>query len=467
MPPPDFSIAVPAAPVAATGARAGARVLAADVGIALFYAYMLMPARLQETISVVTLDIPEMAVAYGVGYPYFTVLDAIMLAWGLAAWAIFSGRRQGISMAMLAYVGVSLAAAGIAYYRFAAGIEEAVFWDGVLGAVRLLAAYAVFAALPSSEARWGRRLQDALAVLFVMSLLLNLAGFQNRSTFSNEAGRLTASGFDFATTSYFGVALILTAITISHGRRRQLLIAIGLIGVAMGGGRIAAAMAALTLGVMMLQGRPRTARLAVKLALGGVVLAVIVVAIVPELLERIPTLRRQQDDAAYYQNPPQLSPEALNYFPFLRSWGLNEPAVIGRFNTWAAAIQLVQERKWQPAGSDWRVQQGLALHGVPSHSHHAYLQSAIKFGPLAALVWLPLFASAWRGMRGRSPYGPVLFMLLVSLMFDYWLLVAKALFLLYAFAALNDAWLAQHARRRRRVGTPATSGDRLIEDNQS
>jgi len=417
-------------------------------GLTLFYISMIMPARLQVTMSVVTLSPPANAVAYGVGYPYFTILDAVMLAWGLAFWFLTGAFRRTHSSAVLVYVGVSLLSAVIAGYRYSVGLESDFFMDGVLGAVRLLAAYAVFASVPSSEARWARRLQNALAILFVVSLFLNHAGFQQAGTYSNEAGRLTASGFDFATTSYFGGVLVLSALTMAQGRRRWVLVCAGLVGLAMGGGRLALTIALPTIAFTVLRSRPVIRRTLIRIGLIGAALAVIAVVTLPSLLERIPTFRRSIDDAVYYVKPSELSVIAERYFPLLRSAGITHPAVLGRFNVWASALQLLDDRHWQPAGSDWRVQQGLELLGVPSHSHNGYLQTALKFGPLAFLVWVPLAGTTWRGLRRRSPYGLILLFLLLSLAFDYWMLVAKALFLLYAFAALNDRWLAEHPRQR-------------------
>jgi hypothetical protein len=446
----------PVTPVAGAGpaaARLGAASLRLGlaVGVGLFYLYMLLPARLQESISLLVLAAPENALLYGVGYPYFTILDAVMLAWGIASWVTARGRRHVRSVAVLAYVGVSLACAVIAYQRYTVGQEASFYWDGALGAVRLLAVYAVFAGTPGRESNWSRRLQDALAVLFLSSLALNLAGFGNRATLSNEANRMTASGLDFATTSYFGAVLALSAITGSAGRRRQALVVVGLVGVAMGGGRNALVIGVLTLGVMMLQGSVQVPRVVMRFALGAVALSLVALVLFPQVLARIPALQRQRDDAAYYQRRPELTPMSLRYFPFLRRSNLSEPATVGRVNTWASALALLEDRRWEPASSDWSVQKELDRFNVPSHSHNGYLQSALKFGPLAALVWLPLFVSAWRGVRARSPHGPILFFLLLSLMVDYWMLVGKALFLLYAYAGLNDAWLAERRLVQRRA----------------
>ena len=66
---------------------------------------------------------------------------------------------------------------------------------------------------------------------------------------------------------------------------------------------------------------------------------------------------------------------------------------------------------------------------------------------LAVPIWLAAFASVWRGLRARSPYSTVLVFLLASLVVDYWLMTIKAAFLLFAFIALNNAWVAAHSKR--------------------
>jgi hypothetical protein len=421
------------------------------LGMTLFYIYMLIPARLQEIISIFSLNEPEVAKLYGVGYAYLPALDVVILAYVLLRQVFRKSRPKVKNWSVVTYVAASVLCGLLLWGRFALGAEHEMFWDGLLAALRLVAIYGLFTTIPGNAQLWGRRLQNGLALLIVTSLLLNFMGFANPDTPSNEAGRLNAAGLDFTTTSYLGWALVLSSITLSAGRRQALLIACGILGGFMGGARNATVLFLVCLvWLFFLQWR----RMA--LLVSGLAIIPLTVAIwFPGVVSRLPAFRRTLDYDVFYQSQVMPNDAALQRFSFLKDLPLSDPAIVGRFNTWAGALELLGDLKGMPLGSDWYAQQELKPYGVPSHSHNAYLQALLKFSVLAIPIVIALWVSAWRGIRLHSPYGMTVMFLTASMFVDYWLLVIKATFLFFAFVGLNDSWIAQNretssAKRKRR-----------------
>ena len=411
-------------------------------GMFLFYVYMLIPARVQEQISVFTLSAPEAAQEYGVGYPYLTILEVVMLGY-VAVNLLLRKRRFTIgNWSFVAYVVVSFACVLLLWIRYVRRDEPDMWWDSTLATVRLVAIYGLFVTIPSDSRSLARTLQNALAIVFVSSLLLNLAGFGNRNTYSNEAGRMGVSGFEFTSASYFGFALALWSLTFSTGWRQVVLFLSGILGGVMGGGRNAVILFAMSLGVLVLLRRKAPLK-ALFPMLGGLAAAALLATVfVPEMIANVPTLRRNLDDPAYYATGVAPTSTALKYFPFLEHVPISDPSFVGRVNTWGSALDLLQLKRGVPLSSDWYVQQELQPLGVPSHSHNAYLQTILKFSVLAVPIWVLLLLNVWRGLRAGSPYTVILVFLLASLAIDYWLLVIKATFLLFALAKLNNDWVS-------------------------
>ena len=407
----------------------------------LFYTYMLMPARVLEQTSVFTLNAPEVAQAYGVGYPYLPILEVVMLGYVLVMWLLRRVTFAVKNLPFAAYVIVSIVCVLFLWARYARGDEPDMWWDGGLAAVRLIAIYGLFVSIPRDARSWGRTIQNALALLFVSSLLLNLAGFANPNTPSNEAGRMNASGLEFTTASYFGYALALSSVTLSTGPRQALLFLCGILGGVMAGGRNALLLFGISLGLLMLnRGRkPLKSAVPVISCVAGAWLALLVAF--PSALNRLPIMHRERDNAIYYPNGVAPTDTTLKFFPFLERLSQVDPAMTGRFNAWSTALELLRRRHGVPLASDWYVQQELLPLGLPSHSHNAYLQTLLKFGVLAVPIWIGLLVTTWRGWRAGSPYAVILVFLMASLMVDYWLLVIKATFLLFAIARLNEDWL--------------------------
>jgi hypothetical protein len=424
--------------------------------VGVFYLYMLVPARVQDTIAVFRLPMPPAAAAYSLGYAYLTVIDLVMLALGGFMLILFSGRRPrgATNWSLLFYVSLCVLCAAASWVFSQLGVFPTAYWDGPLSALRVIAAYLPFAAIQGDSRARARHLQNALALLFLTSVALNLAGFANPATPSNQAGRLTASGLDFATTSYAGAALALTALTMSRGPRQVVLFAIGMIGLLMGGGRNAIVVFIPALALVTFQRYTLKKETVAAFSVAAVLLVPLAFA-APFVTERLPLLNRSLDDRVYYRQPQVLSALARSTFPYVDRIPLTDPAFVGRVNVWATSLDLLRSSHGVPLGSDWLVQQQLAPLGVPSHSHNAYLQTALKFGPLAVCLWAAWFLSAWRGLRARSPYSAAIAFLMLSLLLDYWLLVTKATFVLFAFILLDGLWLADRATR---TDAPAAAG---------
>jgi hypothetical protein len=421
----------------------------------MFYLYMLAPARVQGKLAVFRLAAPPAATAFGLGYPYFTILDLAMLALGGVVLASSRRRRprDATNWSLIIYVSLCVLCAAAAWVFHQFGIVPAPYGDSVLSALRMLAAYVLFAAIPCDFRSRIRHLQNALALLFLTSLALNLAGFANPATSSNEAGRLNVSGLDFATTSYFGCVLALSALTLSRGLRLLVLFGVGLLGIGMGGSRNAVAIFIPVLALVTLQ-RYTLRRQAIAAFSAAAIVCLPLALGAPFVIEKLPLVNRSLDDLVYYRTRPVLTPLALSTFPGVGRLSLTEPAIVGRINTWASGIELLRRSRGVPLGSDWLVQQSLAPLGVPSHSHSGYLQTALKFSVLAVFLWASWAWAAWSGLRMRSPHSAILVFLLVSLIFDYWLLVNKAAFLLFAFIQLDALWRANRAALSG-VGAPA------------
>ncbi len=424
--------------------------------VGLFYLYMLAPARVQEQLAVFRLTAPPAATAFGLGYPSFTILDLAMLALGGVVLASSRRRRPrgATNWSLIVYVSLCVVCAAAAWVFYQFGVVPAPYGDSVLSALRVLAAYVLFAAIPGDSGVRARHLQNALALLFLTSLALNLVGFANPATPSNQAGRLTAAGLDFSTTSYAGTALALTALTVGRGPRQVVLFAIGIIGLLMGGGRNAIVVFLPALALVTFQRYTLRRETVGAFSVAAVLLVPLALA-APFVAERLPLLNRSLDDAVYYRKPQALTALARSTFPYIDRIPITDPAFVGRVNVWATSLDLLRRSQGVPFGSDWLAQQQLAPLGVPSHSHNGYLQTALKFGPLVVGLWAAWFLAAWRGLRARSPYSAVIVFLLLSLCVDYWLLVTKATFLLFAFLLLNGVWLAERAPR---AGARAPAG---------
>jgi hypothetical protein len=435
-----------------------ARVRLPDVSlvcVGVFYLYMLVPARIQERIAVFRLPAPPAATAYGLGYPYLTVLDLVMLALGGFVLMLSGGRRPrgATNWSLSIYVSLCVLCAAASWAFSQLGVVPTSYWDGPLSALRVVAAYVLFAAVPGDSTARARHLQNGLALLFLTSFALNLAGFANPATPSNQAGRLTAAGLDFATTSYVGAALALTALTVSRGPRQVMLFAAGMVGLLMGGGRNAIVVFIPALALVTFQRYTLRRETVAAFSVAAVLLLPLAFA-APFVTERLPLLNRSLDDPFYYRRPQVLTALARSTFPYVDRIPLTDPAFVGRVNVWATSLDLLRSSHGVPFGSDWLVQQQLARLGVPSHSHNAYLQTALKFGPLAVCLWAAWFLAAWRGLRARSPYSAAIVFLLLSLCVDYWLLVTKATLVLFVFIGLDDSWRADHANSAA-VRTPA------------
>lgn len=414
--------------------------------VGLFYLYMLVPARVQEMLAVFRLAAPPAAIAFGLGYPSFTILDLAMLTLGGVVLASSPRRRTRgtTNWSLIIYVSLCVLCAAAAWVFYQLGVVPAPYGDSVLSALRVLAASVLFAATPGDSRVQARHLQNALALLFLTSFALNLAGFANTATSSNEAGRLNVAGLDFTTTSYFGCVLALSALTRSRGVRLLVLFGAGLLGVGMGGSRNAVALFIPALALVTLQRYTLRRQTIAAFSAAAVVLLPLALG-APLVIGKLPLVNRSLDDVVYYRTPQVLSPLALSTFPGVGRLSVTEPAIIGRINTWASGIELLRRSSGVPLGSDWTVQQGLAPLGVPSHAHSGYLQTALKFSLLAVFLWASWVWAAWSGLRVRSPHSAIIVFLLVSLLFDYWLLVTKATFLLFAFIRLDHLWRAGHA----------------------
>ena len=414
--------------------------------VSLFYLYMLAPSRVQEELALFRLAAPPAATAFGLGYPSFTILDLAMLVLGGVVLA-GSRRRRALgatNWSLIIYVSLCILCAAAAWAFHRLGVAPAPYGDSALSALRVLAAYVLFAAIPCDSRARARHVQNGLALLFLTSLALNLAGFANPATSSNEAGRLNVSGLDFTTTSYFGCVLALSALTLSRGLRLLVLFGVGLLGVAMGGSRNAVAIVIPALALVTFQRYTLRRQTIAAFSAAAIVLLPLALG-APLAIEKLPLLRRSLDDSVYYRTRPVLTPLARSTFPGVGRLPMDEPAIIGRINTWASGVELLRRSRGVPLGSDWTVQQGLAPLGVPSHAHSGYLQTALKFSLLAVILWASWAWAAWSGLRARSPYSAVIVFLLLSLCVDYWLLVTKATFLLFAFIRLDDLWRADHA----------------------
>jgi hypothetical protein len=425
----------------------------------MFYLYMLAPARVQDKLAVFRMAAPPAATAFGLGYPYFTILDLAMLALGGVVLASSRRRRtrDATNWSLIVYVSLCVLCAGASWVFAQLGVLPTAYWDGPLSALRVVAAYVLFASIPGDSGVRARHLQNALALLFLTSLALNLVGFANPATPSNQAGRLTAAGLDFATTSYAGTALALTALTVGRGPGQVVLFAIGMVGLLIGGGRNAIVVFIPALALVMFQRYTLRRETVAAFSVAAVLLLPLALA-APFVAERLPLLNRSLDDSVYYRKPQALTALARSTFPYVDRIPITDPAFVGRVNVWATSLDLLRRSQGVPFGSDWLVQQSLAPLGVPSHSHNGYLQTALKFGPLVVGLWAAWFLAAWRGLRARSPYSAVIVFLLLSLCVDYWLLVTKATFLLFAFIGLDDLWRAEHAAAaaaRAPAGAPA------------
>jgi hypothetical protein len=416
--------------------------------IAVFYLYMLAPARVQEKMAVFRLEAPPAAAAFGLGHPYLTILDLGMLALGGVVLTLTGGRRPtgATNWSLAIYVALCALCATVPWATSQLGLGPPSYWDSPLSALRVVAAYTLFAAISWDFRTLSRHLQNALALLFLTSFALNLAGFANPGTPSNEAGRMTASGLDFATTSYLGGALALSALTLCRGPRQLALFALGMLGLGMGGGRNAIVAFVPALALVTIQRYTLRRETVAAFSIAAVLLLPLTL-MAPLVIERLPLLSRSLDDSVFYRQRPELTTLARSTFPGVDRLPLTDPAVVGRINVWATGIDLVRSSRGVPLGSDWLVQQQLAPLGVLSHSHNAYLQTALKFGPLAACLWAAWIWAAWKGLRTRSPLGAVILFLLLSLSLDYWLLVTKATFLLFAFIRIDDLWRADRAAR--------------------
>ena len=417
------------------------------VGMCLFYIYMFIPARLQDLISIFRLPFPVVAMNYGIGYPYFPILDLIIFVYAGFLWVHYGCKIQKRISAFRIYVVTSLICVCFLWIRFLQGYEQEMFWDSAIMIVRLVAIYWLFVSIPNDAASWGKILQGTLALLFVSSFLLNRAGYANPNTPSNDAGRMTASGFDFSTTSYFGFVLALSSLTLSRGIWQIVLFLIGLGGAVMGGGRNPLPFFLGCLLFLALQ-RKRVGRFLIWVVPGVGVVLILVMILSPGVLNRLPTFNRDLDYSVYYSSGVTPTDDAQRYFPFLAQFSISDPAIVGRFNTWSSALVLIESRGLVPLASDWNVQQKLITVGVPSHSHNGYLQTLLKFGILALPFWGAVAASLLRGLRSRSPYSILILFLLASLLVDYWLLVIKAAFLFFALIKLNDDWVSQDSRKR-------------------
>jgi hypothetical protein len=421
--------------------------LAVQIGLALFYAYMLIPARVMEATSLFRLEAPDAARRYGIGYPYFTVLELLMVAYVLLVRGTGRVPRAAPNWGLRLYLGVGVLCALWLWARCALA-GQPMFWDGPLAALRLGVVYALFVSLPIDNARRIRAVQNGLLLLFVISFILNLGGFANQlHARANLAGRMTAAGFDYSTTGYWGCGLALVSLTLATGRRQALLLAAGLFAATMAGARnpFALFVVCVLLTIYLQRGLGKAAAcVLVALALAAGLTALVA----PSAFGRLPLFARSLDDPLVYGQGVSPTAETLRLLPFLRAAPPQSPAVLGRINTWLRSARLVPAALWEPLGSDWLVQVRLREVGALSHAHNGYLQTLLKFGVLAVPIWLTLAVGLWRGLRARSPYASLLLFLMASLLVDYWLLVIKSAFLFLAVVWLNDQWMRDQRRSR-------------------
>jgi len=300
----------------------------------------------------------------------------------------------------------------------------------------------LFIILPGDRRVRTRTLLNAMVLMVAVSFVLNFAGFANRDTPSNLAGRMNLSGLDFTSAGHWAAALVLASLAFTRGRQQLLFVAAGVAACLFAGARNPLPFLAVAVGLLAYQ-RGALPRSWLVVPAGALLAAWVASAAVPSLLDHIPVLNRTRDYAVYYPKGVAPAPRALSAIPLLGSLPLTDAALVGRINTWDSALRLVPRALMRPSGSDWAVQQQLASLGIIAHAHNAYLQTAIKFGLLALPIWAAVFAGTWRGWRARSPYAVILAFLLGGFLVDYWLLSVKAAVLFFVVVRLNADWIRE------------------------
>ena len=242
--------------------------------------------------------------------------------------------------------------------------------------------------------------------------------------------------------------LMCGGISLARGKWRFLMGSVGMVSLLIAGSRAACTISGVVILIDIVL-RCKKNRLIFALVFYMLVICVVGVLVSQGMYRGIPLFNRfnNEDNEKIVQTDPIADMSVLMQYE--HAWRTNitfwspPQSLLERLLAWHVGTSILLELRGEPVGSDWAVQSRLVEAGFPSHTHSVLLQSFIKYGFLAFVIWIVIVRGLWSGMKTGSPYiGPLLVLVMGGLV-DYWFFVDKAAFVFFALMKLNDKWILE------------------------
>ncbi len=415
----------------------------------LFYLlYMLLPFRLQKTVSLIELVPPETAKTFGTIFPYLGVLELCALMIAGVQWIRRGFKLYKSDYTFFVYIGISISSIAYVCLRQVWGGHVENWECEIVFIVRLCALYFLFISLSLSRISLEKMLFRALTFLFVAYLILYTCGIRNENMFGNIYDRMNAPGLEVTSTGYLAGVLMCGGISLARGKWRFLMGSVGMVSLLIAGSRAACTISGVVILIDIVL-RCKKNRLIFALVFYMLVICVVGVLVSQGMYRGIPLFNRfnNEDNEKIVQTDPIADMSVLMQYE--HAWRTNitfwspPQSLLERLLAWHVGTSILLELRGEPVGSDWAVQSRLVEAGFPSHTHSVLLQSFIKYGFLAFVIWIVIVRGLWSGMKTGSPYiGPLLVLVMGGLV-DYWFFVDKAAFVFFALMKLNDKWILE------------------------
>lgn len=385
-------------------------------GEILLYICFAAPFAIDKSSAILSIAEPYQAQIFGTIQPYYTLYQLLALVVGLALFILKPYRTIVANCTFIVYTLVNVI--GIAVLVLLALSGNHVYWDYALEFLRLFSL--VILAETVIEFHGFNPIILVRCMLILLIIPIAYLAFSDPSGFLYaRGGRVNGPGLELTSTGHVAaIALLLGWLVPLPNRYKISLVILSVIVLLLSGARIPFVLVVMICAVKMF--------CLTKLSIKKVILFISVIGIV---------------SFALWLNKADLIVGGRIGSIANGKSNIMEEYTVGRGIAVIDSKEMLSRHPYGYIDSDWSIQEELVLLGFPSHTHSNYVQSYLRFGPLALVFWGVLIWRAHKGSRRKSPYATCLWFIVLGSIFDYNGCITKVMLILFIFSAFNEAYI--------------------------